>query len=127
METVTETPRIRGLRGATTVDEDTSSQIIDSTAELIEAMMDRNEVAKDDLVTIIFTSTPDLRSEFPAAAARTLGISDVPLLCATELDVVGAIPRVVRILMHLYTSRPADQLRHVYLRGAKPLRTDLPQ
>lgn len=119
--------RLRALRGATTVEVDDKQDIIDATSELIAQMMDRNEVAKTDLVSMIFTATPDLTSEFPAAAARAIGISDIPLLCAAEVDVRGAIPRVIRVLMHLYTSKGPDELRHVYLREAKPLRTDLRQ
>ncbi len=119
--------RLRGLRGATTVAEDTSEEVLQATAELLETMMKRNEVARDDLVTIIFTATPDLTSEFPAAAARSIGISDIPLLCATEINVKGAIPRVIRVLMHIYTVKDHSALRHVYLRDAQPLRTDLPQ
>ncbi|MGQ0678553.1 MAG: chorismate mutase [Actinomycetota bacterium] len=119
--------RVRGLRGATTVEQDTSAEVIESTAELIQEMMQRNGLDKADLITIIFTATPDITSEFPAAAARKIGISDIPLLCATELNVKGAIPKVIRILMHIYTNRDYESIRHVYLRGAKPLRTDLPQ
>lgn len=121
------TERLRALRGATTVEIDQKQDIIDATSELIEQMMDRNEVAKTDLVSIIFTATPDLTSEFPAAAARAKGISDIPLLCAAEVNVTGAIPRVIRVLMHLYSSKEPTELRHVYLREAKPLRTDLHQ
>lgn len=119
-------PRVRGVRGATTVEQDTADDIITATAELIDEMMARNSLVKDDLITIIFTCTPDLRSEFPAAAARKIGISDIPLLCATELDIQGAVPRVIRILMHAYTALSVAEIRHVYLRDAKPLRTDLP-
>jgi chorismate mutase len=119
--------RLRALRGATTLDADTREQVIERTATLLEAMMSRNGVAKADLVSIVFTATGDVRSEFPAAAARQIGISDVPLLCARELDVVDAVERCIRILMHLYTEKEPGQLRHVYLEGAVPLRTDLPQ
>lgn len=119
--------RLKGLRGATTVPLDDKEEVVIATAELLGEMLGRNDLAKDDLVTIIFTATPDIRSEFPAAAARKIGISDIPLLCAGELDIEGAIPRVIRVLMHVYTDRPASQLRHVYLRDAKPLRTDLAQ
>lgn len=119
--------RLRALRGATTVEVDDKQAIIEATAELIKEMMSRNDVAREDLVSMIFTATSDLVSEFPAAAARAIGISDIPLLCAREVDVVGAIPRVVRVLAHLYTSRSAEELRHVYLREARPLRTDLRQ
>ena len=119
--------RVRGLRGATTVAEDSSEEVMKATAELLREMMERNGVTRDDLVTIIFTATPDITSEFPAAAARSIGISDIPLLCAREIDVKGAIPRVIRILMHIYTERELSELRHVYLKDAQPLRTDLPR
>ena len=119
--------RVRGLRGATTVAEDTKQQVMDSTAELLKAMMERNGVDRDDLVTIIFTATPDITSEFPAAAARSIGISDVPLLCACEIDVKGSKARVIRILMHIYTEKSLAELRHVYLKDTQSLRTDLPQ
>ena len=119
--------RVRGLRGATTVAEDSAEEVMKATAELLEVMMERNDVSRDDLITIIFTATPDITSEFPAAAARSIGISDIPLLCAREIDVKGAIPRVIRVLMHIYTAKANDALRHVYLRDARPLRTDLPQ
>lgn len=118
---------LRGLRGATSVPADTKENIIEAAAELLQEMLTRNELTKEDLVTIIFTATPDLTSEFPAAAARRIGISDIPLLCASEIDVKGAIPRVIRVLMHVVTPRDRSALRHVYLRDAKPLRTDLPQ
>jgi chorismate mutase len=119
--------RVRAVRGATTVDADTSDDVVRATAGLLEEMMRRNGVEKEDLVSIVFTATPDLRSEFPAAAARKIGISDVPLLCARELDIEGAVPRCIRVLMHLYTDRDYAALRHVYLGDAQQLRTDLPQ
>src|SRR6266542_4292547 len=97
--------RIRALRGAITLDEDTKDQVIDRTARLLSEMMERNGIAKSDLVSIIFTATGDVRSEFPAAAARSIGISDVPLLCARELDVEGAIALCVRVLVHLYSDK----------------------
>lgn len=118
---------IRGLRGATSVPDDTKDKIVEATAELLQEMLRRNALEKDDLVTIIFTATPDLTSEFPAAAARQIGISDIPLLCASEINVKGAIPRVIRVLMHITTDKDRSSLRHVYLRDARPLRTDLPQ
>ena len=119
--------QLRALRGATTLDADTKEQVMERTAELIRTILERNAVAHEDLVSLIFTATDDVRSEFPAAAARGIGISDVPLLCARELDVEGAVPRCIRVLMHLYTDKDPQSLRHVYLEGAKPLRTDLPQ
>jgi chorismate mutase len=119
--------RIRALRGATTLDEDTRDQVIERTGALIRTMLERNGVAKEDLVSLIFTATGDIRSEFPAAAARALGISDVPLLCARELDIDNAVTLCIRVLMHAYTDRLAPDLRHVYLERAEPLRTDLPR
>ncbi|HMC09187.1 MAG TPA: chorismate mutase [Actinomycetota bacterium] len=118
--------RLRAVRGATTVEKDTRDEIVSATVRLLEEMLQRNAVAREDLVSIIFTATPDLRAEFPAAAAREIGISDVPLLCARELDVEGAIGRCVRVLMHVYTERDQQSLRHVYLGEARQLRTDLP-
>lgn len=121
------TERVRALRGAITLDGDTRDQVIERTARLIQTMLDRNGVSKEDLISIVFTATDDIRSEFPAAAARSIGISDIPLLCARELDVEGAVVRCVRVLMHLYTEKDPQTLRHVYLEGAVPLRTDLPR
>jgi chorismate mutase len=76
---------------------------------------------------VIFTTTPDLTAEFPAYAARAIGITDVPLLCASEIDVPAAMPRVIRLLAHVESDRRRDDIRHVYLRGAQALRTDLPR
>lgn len=118
-------PRIRALRGATTCGEDDAAAIIDATTELLQEIFRRNEVSVDDLISIVFTATPDLTAEFPAAAARAIGISDVPLLCAQEMGVPGSVARCIRVLVHLYTSRPAAELRHVYLHEARQLRTDL--
>lgn len=118
---------LRAIRGATTVPEDDRELIIGATARLLEEMMGRNGLARHDIVSILFTATGDLRSEFPAAAAREIGISDVPLICARELDVVGAPPRCIRVMMHAYTDRDYTLLRHVYLEGARQLRTDLPE
>ena len=119
--------RLRALRGATTLDADTRDQVIERTAALLTAMMDRNQIDKSTIVSIIFTATGDVHSEFPAAAARQIGISDVPLLCAKELDVTDAVALCIRVLMHLYSEKEPGDLRHVYLEGAVPLRTDLPQ
>ena len=119
--------RIRALRGAITLEADTKDQVIERTARLLQTLLERNEATKADLISIVFTATGDIRSEFPAAAARSIGISDVPLLCARELDVEGAIGLCIRVLVHLYTDKEPAALRHVYLEGAVPLRTDLPQ
>jgi chorismate mutase len=118
--------RVRALRGATTVDDDTAEQITERVVELMEQLFVRNDLDKDDLVSIIFTATDDVRAKFPAEAARQFGVGDVPLLCARELDIVSGTPRCIRVLMHLYTDRPASELRHVYLEGAQGLRDDLP-
>jgi chorismate mutase len=119
--------QVRALRGATTVERDESELLIAATEELLGELFERNGVELHDLVSMIFTATPDLRSDFPAVAARRLGIDDLPLLCARELDVPGAPQRCIRVLMHLYTSRDRSELRHVYLGGAKELRRDLAQ
>jgi chorismate mutase len=118
---------VRALRGAIQLDADDRDHLLESVQELVSAMVSGNELGHDDLISVVFTATPDLRSEFPALAARRLGIGDVPLLCAQEIDVADAMPRVIRVLMHVDTDRPRDQLRHVYLRGAVALRRDLAQ
>ena len=119
-------PAVRALRGATTVDVDTPEQITERVGELVNEMLARNDVDKDDLISVIFTATEDVNSMFPAAAARTVGLGDVPLLCARELAVVGGTPRCIRVLMHLTTERSRSDLRHVYLAGSEGLRDDLP-
>ena len=118
---------MRAVRGAIQVDVDERDQILTATTELLQEVLHRNGLAPEDLISVLFTATPDLRSEFPAYAARQMGITDVPLLCAAEIDVPGAMPRVLRLLAHVETSLTRDQVRHVYLRGAAQLRTDLPQ
>lgn len=117
--------RLRALRGATTVGHNDQDSIIAGTSELLSEMLGRNEVGSEDLVSVIFTTTGDLTAEFPAAAARKLGISAVPLLCAREIDVPGSVPRCIRVLMHVYSDKDHDGVQHVYLRDAKQLRADL--
>ncbi|MFH1151334.1 MAG: chorismate mutase [Actinomycetota bacterium] len=119
--------RVRALRGATTTEENTKEDIVSATTELLEEMLDRNDVGTDDVILIIFTSTPELTAEFPAAAVRKLGLSHIPVICARELSVEGALPRTVRAMMLLYTEKAREQLRHVYLHEARQLRTDLPE
>jgi chorismate mutase len=116
--------RLRALRGATTVDENDAEAILAATDELLRALIDRNGLAGDDMVSCIFTCTDDLDAEFPAVAARRLGLSSVPLLCAREIDVPGALPRTIRVLLHAYAD-PVSEARHVYLRDAVKLRADL--
>ena len=118
---------VRAIRGATQLEVDEREHLLDSVDELIRAILEQNALATDDLVSMVFTATPDLHSEFPALAARRLGIGDVALLCAQELDVDGAMPRVIRVLVHAETDRGKAELRHVYLRGAEALRRDLAQ
>ncbi|GEL26134.1 chorismate mutase [Pseudonocardia sulfidoxydans NBRC 16205] len=118
---------VRAVRGAIQVDADTRDDILEGTAELVKAVLDRNGLGSDDIISIVFTATPDLTAEFPAYAARLLGLTDVPLMCASEIAVPGAMPRTLRLLAHVETARPRADLRHVYLRGAAALRTDLPQ
>ena len=120
-------PAVRALRGATTVDVDTVEQVSERVQTLVHAMLDRNDVSKDDLISIVFTATDDLHCMFPAAAARAMGLGDVPLLCARELDVEGGTPQCIRVLMHLTTERSRGELHHVYLEGARGLRDDLPE
>lgn len=117
---------LRALRGATTVDVDCPEQVHVRVVALLQEMFARNGVDHDDLVSLWFTATNDLHSCFPAAAARTIGLGDVPMLCARELDVVGGTPRCIRVLAHLETERSRSELRHVYLEGASNLRDDLP-
>jgi chorismate mutase len=118
---------VRAVRGATQVDADDRDEILTATTELLTAVLERNGLTSEELISVVFTATPDLHAEFPAYAARQMGIHDVPLLCAAEIDVPGAMPRVLRLLAHVETARSRADLRHVYLRGAAALRTDLPQ
>ncbi|MGC8480821.1 MAG: chorismate mutase [Acidimicrobiales bacterium] len=118
---------IRGLRGATTVEHDSVEQITERTKELVQAMLDRNGISKEQLISIIFTATSDIHAMFPAAAARELGLGDVPLMCARELDIVGATPLCIRVLMHLDTAHARSELHHIYHYGARGLRDDLPE
>jgi chorismate mutase len=118
---------VRALRGATTVDVDTPDQVSARTQELLADVLERNGLEHDDVISIVFTATGDVVSMFPAAAARGMGLGDVPLLCARELDVVGSVPRCLRVLLHVSTDRPRSELHHVYLHGARGLRDDLPE
>jgi chorismate mutase len=116
--------QLRALRGAITVEENDADAILSATQELVREVMERNSLEPEQMVSCIFTCTNDLDAEFPAVAARGLGLSSVPLLCAREIDVPGALPRVIRLLLHCYTD-PASEPRHVYLRDAESLRRDL--
>jgi chorismate mutase len=116
--------KLRALRGAITVEANEPDAILTATEELVHEIMERNELSLDDMVSAIFTCTEDLDAEFPAVAARNLGLSAVPLLCAREMSVPGSLPRVIRLLLHCYVD-PETQPRHVYLREATALRRDL--
>jgi chorismate mutase len=115
---------LRGIRGAVTATANTREAILDATGELLRALQDANAFALEDVESAIFTSTPDLTAEFPARAARRLGWLEVPLLGATEVAVPGAVPRCIRVLLHVYTARPRADLKHMYLRDAAKLRPD---
>jgi chorismate mutase len=117
---------VRGLRGATTVDTDSPDQVTERSQELIVALMERNELAEDDIVSMLFTATADVTSIFPATAIREIGFGAVPLLCAAEIAVPGAMPRCIRVLLHIHTTKSKDEIHHVYLHGAQGLRDDLP-
>jgi chorismate mutase len=114
----------RGIRGATTVDSNTPEAILNATAELLAAMVKANSIRPEDVASAIFTTTPDLNAEFPALAARRLGWNDVALLCGHEMAVPGSLAMCLRILLHVNTDKRADQIVHVYLRGAQALRPD---
>ena len=117
---------VRAIRGATQLDVDDRDHLLASVDELIREILAQNHLGTEHLISMIFTATPDLHSEFPALAARQLGIGDVPLLCSHEIDVAGAMPRVIRLLAHVETDLPRADVHHVYLRGAAALRRDLP-
>ena len=118
---------VRAIRGATQIAANTREQILDATTELVTEVMTRNELNTDDVISVLFTTTPDLNAEFPALAARKLGFHEVPLLCASEVDVPHALPRVIRLMAHIETGKPRAAIQHVYLRGAIALRLDIAQ
>jgi chorismate mutase len=118
---------VRAIRGAVQVDADSRDAILEGTAELVTAVMTRNDLTPDDVISVLFTVTPDLTAEFPALAARKLGFHAVPLMCATEIPVKGAMPRVVRLMAHVETERSRGQIQHAYLHGAAGLRLDIAQ
>ncbi|HEX6330091.1 MAG TPA: chorismate mutase [Actinomycetota bacterium] len=117
--------KVRAARGAIVVARDDAADVFAATERLLAAMLERNGVDADDLVSVFFTATEDLRSVFPAEAARRMGLGHVPLMCAREIPVRGSMPRVIRILMHFHTVRRVDEIDPVYLDGAESLRDDL--
>ncbi|WP_420795381.1 chorismate mutase [Desulfofalx alkaliphila] len=116
---------MRGIRGAITVDKNNSDLIIDGTKELLKEIVKQNNLQTEDICSVLFTITKDLNAEFPALAAREMGWNTVPLLCALEPDISGALPRCIRVLIHVNTRLKQNQMKHVYLRDAVILRPDL--
>lgn len=116
---------VRGIRGAITVEKDENKEISEATQELLTQMISNNGILSQDIISIIFTMTPDLRSAFPAEAARAMGLTLVPLLCTQEIPVPGALPLCIRVLMHINTEKPQDQIKHQFMRAASQLRPDL--
>jgi chorismate mutase len=118
--------RLRGIRGATTVDANTREAILEATGELLAALIEANGIDRDDVASAFFTTTPDLDAEFPALAARErFGWTHVALMCGHEMQVPGSLPMCVRILLHVNTDKRPDELKFVYLRGARALRHDV--
>ena len=115
---------VRAIRGAVTTEHDTHEEIKDATTELLREVLARNLLTAEDLISILFTATPDLITDFPAVAARELGLSSVPLMCAQEIAVEGAMARCIRVLVHCHVPEHRP-IRHVYLREARQLRLDL--
>lgn len=116
---------VRAVRGATQLDSDTREHMLERVAEMVTDVMESNGLEVDDFISVIFTATSDLVSEFPAYAARRLGFGDIPLLCARELEIEGSMPRVVRMMAHVETDLPRADVTHCYLHGAAALRKDL--
>ena len=117
--------RCRGIRGATTVEADSREAIIAATIEMLNAIVEANDVEAEEIASAFFTTTPDLTAEFPALAARQIGWTSVALMGAQEMEVPGSLQRCLRVLVHVNTAKRADEIRHIYLRGAKALRPDL--
>ncbi len=116
---------VRAVRGATCLQADDAAEMFEAVAELMGQMLERNSITSDAVVSLILTSTPDLVCAFPAAGVRAYGLTDVPLMCAQEIDVAGALPKVVRIMAHVNSELANSEINHVYLRGAEVLRADL--
>ncbi len=116
---------VRGVRGATTVESNTPEAILEATKELLAAMLKANDLDVEYVASAFFTATPDLNAEFPALAARDMGWHNVALLCGHEMNKPGSLPMCLRVLLHVNTDKPASQMKHVYLRGARLLRPDI--
>jgi chorismate mutase len=118
---------VRAIRGAIQLDSDEREHLLKSTAELQSKTLHANHIDNSQLISILLTATPDVTSEFPALAARELGLGDVPLMCFVEMNVAGAMPRVIRVLINAELDVPRSEVQHIYLRGASALRLDLAQ
>jgi len=116
---------VRAVRGATCLRSDDATEMAEAVRELLVEMLSRNSITEADIISVLFTSTPDLVCGFPATAARAIGFREVPLMCAQEIPVAGALARVVRVMAHIETSTPRSGIEHVFLRGAQVLREDL--
>lgn len=114
---------VRGIRGATRLERDDALEMEEAVAELVTAMLGENGITSDEVISVVLTATPDLHSAFPARALRRMGWEDVPLLCAQEIGVTGAMERVVRVLVHAQMATPRSQVTHIYLRGTESLRS----
>lgn len=126
-EAVDVTSAVRAIRGAIQLEVDEREHVLSSTSQLVSSVLELNSLTGDDVISIMFTATSDVHSEFPAVAARELGLGDVPLMCTQELDITGAMPRVIRLMALVNTTLRRDEITHVYLRGATALRRDLAQ
>ncbi len=118
---------VRGIRGATTVESNSKEAILEAAGELLEAIVAANQIEREYVASVVFSTTPDLNAEFPAVAARNLGWTDIALMCGHEMAVPGSLQHCLRILMHVNTDLAAGEVKHVYLRGAQALRPDLVQ
>lgn len=119
--------QVRAIRGATCITSDNATEVDEATIEMVREMLDRNHVRHEDLVSVLFTCTPDIHSRFPAASARELGLGDVPLICALELDIEGSLPLTIRAMITFNSDAALSDIAHIYLRGAEVLRRDIAQ
>ena len=116
---------VRAIRGAITIENNTKQEIYDATEELLTEIIKSNEIQYDDIISIIFTVTKDITAGFPAYAARKMGFTNIPLMCSNEMDVPGSLKKCIRVLLHFNTEKSLDEIKHVYLKGARVLRPDL--
>lgn len=118
---------VRAIRGATQVAANTEESIAEGTRELISSIFEANSLGPSQVISILFTASPDLTASFPAASVRTLGLTDTPLICAVEIDVPRALTRTIRVLLHVESDQSKAEIAHIYLHGAKVLRKDIAQ